>query len=410
VPLGPFGAKNFCTSISPWVVMTDALEAFKCQTSAGAQTEVVPLDYLRDPSYTSYDVALSVEITPPGGSPTVVSRSNYRNQYWTCRQQLVHHAVTGCDMRPGDLLASGTISGTEPGSYGSMLELCWQGTKEVGPLSDGSVRKFIKDGDTVTIRGACTHPSGGYVVGFGEVTGKLLPAKTKPPVEAPAPAPLLRDVKLHSYWRSSCSWRVRTALAFYGIPYSYVGVNLLKGDQVRVSEMAQVPRLDFKDAGGSEVSITQSLAIIELLCDVSDAAGKRSLRPLDPVGRAKARQIAEIFNAGTQPLQNLSHIKEMQGDRPKDVIDGRQIAKAAIVRGLAAAEALVVRADGDARFCVGSQVTIADCCLVPQLYNARRFEVDLSEYPRLMAIEAHLATLPAFREAHPDNQPDAVKQ
>ena len=115
VPLGPFGAKNFSTSISPWVVMTEALEPFRCATSAVEQSEPVPLPYLRDPEYSSYDVALEVAITPPGGeNATVVSRSNYKNMYWTCTQQLVHHAVTGCDMQPGDLLASGTISGSEP--------------------------------------------------------------------------------------------------------------------------------------------------------------------------------------------------------------------------------------------------------------------------------------------------------
>ena len=96
------------------------------------QEEPVPLEYLRDPNYSSYDVELTVSITPAaGGAPTVVSTSNYKNQYWTCRQQLVHHAVSGCDMQPGDMYASGTISGTEANSYGSMLELCWQGTKEV---------------------------------------------------------------------------------------------------------------------------------------------------------------------------------------------------------------------------------------------------------------------------------------
>lgn len=317
-------------------------------------------------------------------------------------------------MQPGDMLASGTISGTEPGSYGSMLELCWQGTKEVGPLSDGSMRKFLKDGDTVTLRGACRHAAG-YTVGFGECAGQLLPAGTPPPPVPPPPMPAVHDVRLLSYWRSSCSWRVRIALAFYHIRYKYVAVNLLEGAQRSVSEMGQVPRLDWKDAAGAEVSLTQSLPIIEMLADLCDGVGKRSLRPVDLTQRARARQIAEIFNAGTQPLQNLSHIKEMQGphapntstsrraralqtsrhaivcsprvlrwpsrwtgERPTDVIDGRAIAKAAIVRGCAAAEAILGRrTDGETRYCVGSSLSIADCCLVPQLYNARRFGVDL---------------------------------
>lgn len=111
MPLGPFGAKNFCTTISPWIVTLDALAPFKCATSTGAQ-DPAPLPYLRDPDYGSYDVQLTVAIQGADmPSPAVVSRSNYKHMYWNARQQLVHHTVTGCNMRPGDLLGSGTISG-----------------------------------------------------------------------------------------------------------------------------------------------------------------------------------------------------------------------------------------------------------------------------------------------------------
>ena len=150
VPLGPFGAKNFATTISPWVVSLDALEPFRCQTSAVAQTDPKPLDYLVDPTYSSWDLKLTVGITEEGGSaPTTVSQSNFRHMYWTAKQQLVHHSVTGCNMVPGDLLASGTISGSDETMFGSMLELSWMGKKEVGPLKDGSIRKFLKDGTWV---------------------------------------------------------------------------------------------------------------------------------------------------------------------------------------------------------------------------------------------------------------------
>jgi len=322
----------------------------------------------------------------------------------------VHHAVTGCDMQPGDLLASGTISGTDPGSYGSMLELCWQGTKEVGPLCDGSMRKFLKDGDTVSMFGTCTHPTAGYKIGFGECVGKVLPAETAPTPPTPPPPPVaLRDVSLLSYWRSSCSWRVRVALAFYGVPYTYVGKNLLKGEQSSVSEMGQVPRLDWTDAGGQPHSLTQSLAIIELLHDACAAAGK-SLLPLSPIDRGRAREMAEVINAGTQPLQNLSHMSEISSAKDaegKPLVDGRAIGKAAIAKGLAAVEQLAAT-NRDERFCVGSHTSVADLCLIPQLYNARRFDVDLSPYPRLLAIDAHAATLPYFVAAHPDAQPDAA--
>lgn len=112
VPLGPFGAKNFCTSISPWVVTLDALEPFRCATSAGTQSEPAPLPYLRDPHYGSYDIQLEVTLRAAGmAAPVVISRSNFSHLYWNIKQQLVHHTVTGCNMRPGDLLGSGTISG-----------------------------------------------------------------------------------------------------------------------------------------------------------------------------------------------------------------------------------------------------------------------------------------------------------
>ena len=124
-----------------------------------------------------------------------------------------------------------------------MLELCWQGTRDIGPLADGSVRKFLKDGDTVTMRGVCRGE--GYTIGFGDVTGKILPAGTSvtaaPSMEVATPkSGPIRDVKLLTYWRSSSSWRVRFALAFFGVPYESVPINLLKGEQSGVSEMGQV--------------------------------------------------------------------------------------------------------------------------------------------------------------------------
>ncbi len=174
VPLGPFGAKNFCTSISPWVVTCEALEPFRCATSAGEQKEPVPLPYLREPGYSSYDIDLRVllKASDMGAEPVEISKSNFRNMYWTHRQQLAHHTVTGCNMQPGDLLGSGTISGDAPGTYGSMLELSWKGTK---PIPCGKAeRKFLKDGDSCIMTGVC-HGDG-YCVGFGEVEGTILAA------------------------------------------------------------------------------------------------------------------------------------------------------------------------------------------------------------------------------------------
>lgn len=171
VPLGPFLAKNFATTISPWIVTLDALEPFRC---AGPEQDPKPLPYLQGSGDRSYDIALEVGIQPEGASTDdIVCRSNFRYMYWNISQQLAHHSVTGCNVRPGDLMASGTISGPDKGSYGSMLELSWRGQNPI-PLSDGSERKFIQDGDTVVMRGAAEKD--GLRIGFGECRGKLLPA------------------------------------------------------------------------------------------------------------------------------------------------------------------------------------------------------------------------------------------
>ena len=170
-PLGPFLAKNFATSISPWIVTMDALEPFRL---AGPEQDPAPLPYLASPGAGAFDINLTVEIRADGATEGArVCASNFKHLYWSMAQQLAHHTVTGCDIRPGDLLASGTISGPVETSYGSMLEISWRGTKTVA-LPGGEERKFIADGDTVTMTGWCEGD--GYRVGFGEVIGKILPA------------------------------------------------------------------------------------------------------------------------------------------------------------------------------------------------------------------------------------------
>jgi fumarylacetoacetase len=173
VPLGPFTAKNFGTTISPWVVTMEALEPFR--VAAPKQEDPMPLEYLRDdPSARSaYDIHLEVSLTTAKlDTPFVISRSNFKYMYWTMKQQLTHHTVTGCNMCPGDLLGSGTISGPTPDSYGSLLETCWKGTKPLS-LPNGEERRFLADGDTVTFKGYCQGE--GYRVGFGSCTGLILP-------------------------------------------------------------------------------------------------------------------------------------------------------------------------------------------------------------------------------------------
>ncbi|EDV29672.1 Fumarylacetoacetase [Trichoplax sp. H2] len=171
VPLGPFLGKNFGTTISPWVVTMEALEPFKCQN---VQQDPQPLPYLCHDDPYSFDINLSVSLNVDGLSdPAVICRSNPKYLYWTMKQQLAHHTITGCNIQPGDLLASGTISGTTPDSLGSLLELSWKGTKPLD-LGNGITRKFLQDGDEVIINGRCEGD--GYHIGFGDCRGKILPA------------------------------------------------------------------------------------------------------------------------------------------------------------------------------------------------------------------------------------------
>jgi fumarylacetoacetase len=172
VPLGPFLAKNFGTSISPWVVTLAALEPFRV---AGPHQNPDPLPYLRSPGNTAYDVHLEVLLEAAGTDESIgICKSNLRHLYWNFSQQVAHHTSNGCNLRTGDLLATGTISGPTPDSRGSLLELTMGGRAPL-TLPNGASRGFLEDGDRVTLTGWCLGP--GYRVGFGEVTGKLLPAR-----------------------------------------------------------------------------------------------------------------------------------------------------------------------------------------------------------------------------------------
>ena len=173
VPLGPFNSKTFGTSISPWVVTLEALEPFRC---ASPQQDPVPLDYLRENSDNNYDIALQVALAV-GGTETVISNTNFKHMYWSMAQQLTHHTIAGCNVRVGDLMGSGTISGSSKDSRGSLLELTWNTTEPLH-LVNGEQRGFLQDGDTLIMRGHCQKD--GLRVGFGEVRGTVLPAKTFP--------------------------------------------------------------------------------------------------------------------------------------------------------------------------------------------------------------------------------------
>jgi maleylpyruvate isomerase len=213
----------------------------------------------------------------------------------------------------------------------------------------------------------------------------------------------VKDLELHSYWRSSCAWRVRIALALKRLEYRYRAVHLMRdGGRHRAPEFAelnpmqQVPLLTWRE-GDQARSLGQSLAIVRFLDQV---APEPPLVPADAYEGALAWQLAEVVNAGIQPLQNLSNliaIEALGGDR-------KVYGAHAIAGGLAAMERMVASRDDE--FLVGDRPSVADLCLVPQLYNARRFGVDLDPFPTLVRVETTCAALPAFAAAHPDAQPD----
>ncbi len=415
VPLGPFTAKNFATTIAPWIVTAEALEPFQTATSAGKQDNPVPLEYLQDPDYSSYDVQLSVAIqSPEMDSPHVVCKSNFSNLYWNAAQQLVHHSVTGCKMNPGDLLASGTISGPTDDSLGSMLELSWKGSRTV-ELGEGQVRKFLQDGDTVIIQGFC-FKQGFDRVGFGACTGKVLPAGTKIP---PAVEEHRRytDFKLYAYWRSSSSWRVRIALASKNIYFQVIPVNIKLGEQKDLSfleknPLGKVPVLECKDSvTGSVIRITQSVAIIEFLDLI--LPHMKSLIPNDPFDRIVASEMVEVINAEIQPLQNAPLVNSLERVSEGKIV-ANMFAHDVISGGLTMMEALIKQRKSEGSrhtgpFCMGTfSPTIVDAFLIPQLFNARRWKVDIDkEFPLLAEIDKCCSNHPWFVPAHANGQVDA---
>ncbi len=171
VPLGPFLSKNFASTISPWLITLDALEPFRT-TGPEQQPQVLP--YLRTEGARNFDIHMEVILQTPGGAPQIISNTNFKYMYWNMAQQLAHHTVNGCNLQVGDIMASGTISGPEPGTYGSMLELTWNGSRPL-KLPRGVERTFLADGDTVIFRAYAAKD--GVRIGFGECMGEIVGAK-----------------------------------------------------------------------------------------------------------------------------------------------------------------------------------------------------------------------------------------
>ena len=217
------------------------------------------------------------------------------------------------------------------------------------------------------------------------------------------------QLMLKGYWRSSASWRVRIALELKGLPYEYEAVHLVRdgGEQHKEgfkaeSPMSQVPVLMVTREGEPPFSLTQSLAIIQLL---DQLAPQHLLLPLDPFKRARTLELAEVINAGTQPLQNLSVLQRLSALG----VDRAQWASEVIEKGLTALERLCERHEElrTHAFLMGDAPGLIEACLIPQLYNARRFSVDLSPFKRLLDVEARCLELDAFKRAAPEAQPDA---
>ncbi|MFP4599516.1 MAG: maleylacetoacetate isomerase [Persicimonas sp.] len=213
-------------------------------------------------------------------------------------------------------------------------------------------------------------------------------------------------MKLYSYWRSSSSWRVRMALAFKGVDYDYEPIHLLEQGGVQHSDehrrrnaMEQVPVLEV-DIDGTTRHLAQSMAILEF---IEEAFPEPALLPEDPFLRARSRQLAETVNSGIQPLQNLLLLQRLGSSFD---VNAKQWCAPFIADGLRAYEALAEEVAGE--FSVGDQPTFADLCLIPQMYNARRFEVDMSDMELLLRIEQNVQAMAVFDQAHPDQQPDAA--
>jgi glutathione S-transferase len=337
--------------------------------------------------------------------------------YWSSVQQLVHHSVTGCPIRAGDLLASGTISGSERGSYGSMLELSWGGTRDVS-LDAGVGRRFLEDGDVVIMEGWCEGSAPGRRVGFGACSARILPAVPFP-YNCPQGSPTkegggrsrpprytqfrLRDASP----MSSFAWKARIALAAKGVPYEMIVLNsslqdvcpnddrncdVLSKKTKDAPRQVMVPTLDFVDSLNGIARITRSNAIIDFLELAFPNQGGRLLPP-DPVARARSIEAAEAIDS-IMPFSS----EDVDEVLAKNIEDGLSRLESLLM----AYRAPLLRGAVGGPYAVGTHgPNIADISLVPLMYNARCCGIDSSLYPVLTGIEMACKVHPWFRLADP---------
>ena len=415
VAFSSFTSKNFATTVSPWIIPAEALEPFCAPISVKTQHNPEPLEYISSPEHSFYDIQFTVEIKPDGDeSPHEVSRSNFRHHYWKPPHQLVHHSATGCFMRAGDMLGSGRVSETGPASFVSMLDLSWKGTKEV-PVGN-QTRKFLHDGDAVIMRAWCKKDECGRI-GFGKCCTKILPAGTAisiPGHTTPATSRRYQDFKLYGYWRSSSTWRVRMVLRYKGVPYETIPVSLTKKENLcsgykDINSAAQIPSLECIDSEtGRTIRLSQSIAIIAFLED--NFPDKRSIYPKHAIQRARVKEMAEIVNSGIQPLQNLFYLERLE-IKSGGTISTKDQAHDVIKKGLEMLEGLARQHQIDfcGPCCAGTFApTLADFCVLPQLVNARRVNVNVdSVCPHLLRVENMLKDTSWYKLSSPQAQPDS---
>lgn len=402
VPLGPFNAKNFATTVSPWIVMVEAFNNTKSESVKGQQidSDTTLLPYLRDPDYASslYNIELTVDIQSASAQavPVTVSRSNFWHLYWNVPQQIVHHTVTGCVLKAGDLLGSGTISGPTDDSMGSLLEMSWNSTRTVS-IGQDEVRTFLEDGDTVVLRGICKHSDiDENRVGFGECRGTILQAV--PFIEeGGTQSSSNKDTKpspnvTHNYEFTLFSYGTSLVASIVQIAFSAKKIAYRMVQKTTTTCQTNDPLILLRCndcVTGKRITLSQPLVIFDFLDQNFPQC--ISLIPRDPYDRAIALEIVEVIQSGIWLNSKDQHFIDNQNTE----------------LCLTNVEVLVQnqRNQSDGPYSMGSfSPTIVDAFIVPLMYRARQLRVDLTVLcPTLVNIDALCTQHEWFQISPPGN-------